>query len=330
MRGQSIAAAGALAIIGALTASPYVGAQEPNGPVIGFLNSASPGPFAHLVDAYRGGLGELGFTEGKNVRIEYRWAETQADRLPGLAKELVDQKVSVITAAGGTVSAKAAKAATSTIPVVFVIGDDPIQFGLVNSLSHPGGNVTGVTVIASQLEAKRLELLQQVAPGDKTVAMLVNSANPNAAGQIKEAQDAITALGGQLVVVEVPGDSDLKAAFATMVEKHAQALLVNADPVFNSRRNEIAALATQNSLPGIFEWREFVSAGGLMSYGTSIADAYRQAGVYTARILKGANAAELPVAEPTKFELVINLKTAETFGLTVPAELLARADAVIK
>lgn len=305
-------------------------AEEPNAPIIGFLNTASPGPFAPLVASYQKGLQDNGFVDGKNIHIEYRWANNQTDQLPGLAKELVEKKVSVITAAGGTISAKAAQGATSTIPIVFVIGDDPVQFGLVKALGHPGGNVTGVTVIASQLEAKRLELLKQVDPNAKTVAMLVNSANPNAKGQIDEADQAMHALGGKLVVVSVPGDSDLKAAFSTIAQDHADALLVNADPVFNSRRNEITALATEYSLPGVYEWRQFTSAGGLMSYGTSIIDAYHQAGVYTARVLKGANPADLPVAEPTKFELVINLKTAKKFGLTIPPELLARADDVIR
>ncbi len=319
----------ALSLVAVAYLTMFSSASEAQQPVIGFLNSASAAAFTHLVGAYRKGLEQAGYAEGKNMRIEYRWAENRTERLPDLANDLVQQKVAVITAAGGTVSAKAAKTATSTIPVVFVIGDDPVQFELVKSMSRPGGNVTGVTVIASQLEAKRLELMKNVVPDANIIAMLVNSSNPNSAGQIKEAQEAAQILGQQLVVVSVPGDSDLKVAFSTIVDKHAKGLLVNADPVFNSRRTEIATLTIQHSLPAVFEWREFVAAGGLMSFGTSIADAYQQAGVYTGRILKGASPAELPVAEPTKFELVINLKAAKALGVSFSPELLARADDVL-
>ena len=305
-------------------------AQQTAMPVIGFLNAASPGPLRQQVAAFREGLKESDYVEGRNVAVEYRWAEGQYDRLPALVADLVRRQVRVIVAGGGTPVMLAAKAATTTIPIVFTTGGDPVGSGLVISLNRPGGNMTGVYMFTSGLEAKRLGLLHEMVPKATTIAVLVNPNYADAENQLRDVQEAAAHLGVQLVVVRANVESDFDAAFSILVQKGAGALLVCASPFFNSRREQLAVLAARYGLPAIYEWREYAEAGGLMSYGTSLADAYRQAGVYAGRILKGEKPADLPVMQVTKFEFVINLSTAKTLGIQVPPTLAARADEVIE
>jgi ABC-type uncharacterized transport system substrate-binding protein len=300
-------------------------------PVIGFLNAASPGPLRRQIAAFHEGLKESGYVEGQNVAVEYRWAEGQYDRLPALAADLVRRQVSVIVAGGGAPAVLAAKAATTTIPIVFTAGGDPIASGLVPSLNRPGGNITGVYHFATGLEAKRLGLLHEMVPKATTIAVLVNPKfRKEAESQLRDVQEAAASLDVQLVVVRANAESDFDAAFSTVVQQRSGALLVCASPFFNTRREQLVVLAARHALPTIYEWRDFADAGGLMSYGTSLADAYRQAGVYAGRILKGAKPADLPIVQATRFEFVINLSTAKALGLTVPDQLLARADEVIE
>jgi putative ABC transport system substrate-binding protein len=304
--------------------------QQPTLPVIGWLASTSPqaqGPFA---TAFVLGLRDAGYIEGQNVVIEYRWAQDQHDRLPALAADLVGRRVALITTAGGTVSALAAKAATATIPIVFVTGADPVQTGLVASLNRPGGNVTGVGVSTATLEAKKLDLLRDSIPHIKSIAMILNPTNPVSAAQLKDLQVAATTIGLQTHVLHVQAASDLDTAFATLVQQGADALIVASDPFFDSIRDRLVVLAARHAMPAIYDRRELVMAGGLMSYGASFVAAHRQAGVYAGRILKGEKPSDLPVALPTKFELVLNLKTAKALGLTVPLPLLGLADEVIE
>jgi len=303
-------------------------AQQPTMPVIGFLSSASSDSYAHLVRAFRQGLSEIGFVEGRNVTIEYRWAEDHYDRLPALAADLVQRRVNVITANGP--AARPAKAATAIIPVTFFVGFDPVGGGLVASMNRPGGNVTGVSALTVELVPKRLELLHELLPTAKTLAVLINPTNPNAATQSGELESAAHALGLQLQVLNASSASDVDAAFARVTDKKLGGVIVGADASFNNRSEQIAALCVRHAVPTIFQFREFVVAGGLMSYGGSITDAYRQVGVYTGRILKGEKPADLPVQQATKVELFVNLKTAKALGLTVPQTLLARADEVIE
>jgi len=307
-----------------------VRAQQPAIPVIGFLSSASPGQFAPYTAAFINGLKAAGFVEGQNVTIEYRWAEGHYDQLPALAADLVGRHVTVIVATGSNAPAQAAKAATAKIPIVFLSGGDPVTDGLVASLNKPGGNVTGVSFVASALMAKRLGLLHQLVPKAALVGVLVNPTYPEAELQRQELQEGAGAISQKTHVVSASTDSEIETGFAALKQQGADALLVANDPFFVSRRNQIAALAARHALPTIYFLREFAEAGGLMSYGASLTNASREAGIYTGQVLKGAKPAELPVMQPTKFEFVINLKAAKALGLEIPPTLLALADEVIE
>ena len=304
-------------------------AQQPAMPVIGFLISASPDTYAPMVAAFRQGLKETGYIEGQNVAIEYRWAEGQFDRLPAMAADLVRRNATVIAALGPP-AALAAKAATSTIPIVFVTGSDPVQAGLVASLNRPGGNVTGVYLLLIGLEGKRLGLLRDLVPHVKLTGLLINPRSPDSEAQSRALQAAARGVGQQILVVEAGSDGEFDAAFAALAQRQAGALVVAADIFFTARRERIVALVARLAIPAIYELREFAVAGGLMSYGTSLLDGYYQNGVYVGRILKGAKASDLPVLQSTKFEFVINLKTAKALGLEVPPGLSATADEVIE
>jgi putative tryptophan/tyrosine transport system substrate-binding protein len=299
-------------------------------PVIGFLSGQSPTEFARFTAAFRQGLKEVGFVEEQNVKIEYRWAEDQYDRLPALAADLVRREVAVIAATGGTVSVLAAKAATTTIPIVFTTGADPVKIGLVTNLNRPSGNITGASFFTNPLAAKRLELLRELVPNANLIAFLVNPNSPNAGPDVTEAQDAARSLGLQLLVVRAGSERELGGAFATLVEQRAGALLVAADAFFISRCDQLVESAARHRLPAIYFANEFAEAGGLTSYGLSQTDVYRQAGIYAGRILKGAKPTDLPVVLPTKYEFVINMKTAKALGLTFSIPLLGRADKVIE
>jgi putative ABC transport system substrate-binding protein len=306
-------------------------AQQPTMPVIGFLNGASLDTFAHLLRAFRQGLKDTGYVEGENVAIEYRWAENQLNRLPALAVELVRHQVAAIVATGGTQSASAAKAATTTIPVVFAVGEDPVKLGLVASLAQPGGNVTGINYFIWELLAKRLALLRELMPTATRVAVLVNPANAARADTaVREVEVAARAIGLEIKIVNASTSGEIDAVFAVLARDRVDALFVLPDPFFVVRRVQLANLAARHAIPAAFAVRDNAEAGGLMSYGSSIADAYRQVGIYTGHILRGAKPSDLPVVQPTKFELVINLQTARMLGLTVPPSLLARADEVIE
>jgi putative ABC transport system substrate-binding protein len=318
------------AIGGAAVAWPFAArAQQSALPVIGFLHSASPAPFANVVGAFRQGLGETGYVEGKNVAIEYRWAENQIDRLPALAADLVRQQVAVV-AAGGPAAARAAKIATTTIPIVFMVGADPVESGLVASLNRPVGNLTGVGILINVLAPKQLEVLHELVPKATAVGMLVNPDSPNAEADTREVQAAARSLGHQVIVLNARTETDIDVAFATLVQRQAGGVVLISDPLIFDRRVQIIVLAARHALPTIYPPRDFAVAGGLVSYGTNLADAYRQVGVYTGRILKGEKPADLPVQLSTKVELIINLKTANALGLTVPLTLLGRADEVIE
>jgi putative tryptophan/tyrosine transport system substrate-binding protein len=316
---------------GAAAAWPLAArAQQPAMPVIGFLGSESPEPFAGRLRAFRQGLSEAGYVEGRNVLIEYRWAGGQNDRLPAMAADLVRGQVAVIAAAGGTPSALAAKAATPTIPIVFVIATNPVEVGLVASLSRPDRNLTGVTNLGSEVEPKLLELLHELVPTTTIIARLVHPTSFQAGTQPRDLQAAARTLGLQLPVLNADSEGEFDAVFATLVQLRAGALLISQDVFFNSRSEQLAALTVRHAVPAIAQPREFAAAGGLMSYGASVTEPYRQVGVYVGRILKGEKIGDLPVQQATKVELTINLKTAKALGLTVPLALLTRADEVIE
>ena len=305
-------------------------AQQPM-PVIGFLDPRSPDTLADRLRAFRQGLKDTGYVEGENVAIEYRWAENQLDRLPALAADLVRRRVAVIATNGGAAAAFAAKAATTTIPIVFMAGEDPVRLGLVASLARPGGNLTGVNLVISELTAKRLELLRELVPRASRVAVLVNPANTaNTETTVRDVKAAARAMGLQIQVLSASTSREIEAAFATFVRERPDALFVGNDAFFTSRRVQLVHLATRHAIPATYTVRDFAEAGGLMSYGVNITDAFRQVGVYVGRILKGAKPADLPVVQSSKFELVINLQTARLLGLDVPPALLARADEVIE
>ena len=306
-------------------------AQQPTMPVIGYLSTRSPNESAHIVTAFRNGLNEMGYFQGENATIEYRFAEGRYDRLSALASDLVRRPVNVLVATGGTAATIAAKPVIpATMPLVFAMGGDPVTLGIVASLARPGGNVTGVSFLVNALAAKQIELLQELVPRAATIGFLVNPNSPNLASELKEAQAAMAVFGHKLVVVEVTTESDFDRAFKSLVQARVAALFVEVDAFFTDQRAKIVALAAQYALPAIYALREFVDAGGLISYGTSITDANRQLGVYTGRILKGAKPAELPVMQSTRFELVMNLKTAKSLGLDFAHAPPARADEVIE
>ena len=311
---------------GAMAVAPPLRAQQKSLPVVGYLSVGSPGP---QVSAFRQGLSETGWVEGNNVAIEYRWADNRYDRLPGLAADLVSRKVDVIVTTGGPASALAAKNATSTIPIVFSTGD-PVGSGLVASLARPGANLTGFSILSTELAPKRLELLSELVPQAQVIALLVNPNNPASEPLIRVVDEAAHTKGVQLQILKAATESEIDAAFAALVQLQAGALIVDSSPFFYGRGGQLVALAARHAVPAIYFLREFAAIGGLISYGASLTANLRQVGTYAGRILKGEKPADLPVEQPTKFELVVNLKTAKTLGLTIPPSILARADEVIE
>lgn len=314
---------------GTAIAWPLVGrTQQPTMPVIGFLNGQVSDGYTHLVDAFRGGLAEAGYVEGQNVAIEYRWADGRSDRLPALADDLVNRRVAVIVLTGG--AHFAAKGVTATIPIVFSSGGDPVRLGLVQSISRPGGNMTGVIAFTSALEAKRLELMHELVPRTSVIGVLINPTYLYADTQREVVEAAARTVGRQIRVVNASTESELEAAFGILMQVRPAGLVVTGGPFFLNRRTRLLALTKQHALPAIYETREFTAAGGLMSYGANIADMYRQIGVYTGRVLKGEKPADLPILQPTKFDVAINLRTAKALGLEMPTTILLRADEVIE
>jgi putative ABC transport system substrate-binding protein len=322
----------AITLLGGVAASWPVSltAEEVQVPVVGFLSSRSRADSARLVGAFLGGLAEAGFIAGRSVEIEYRWAEGEYEQLASMANALAKRKVAVIVAVGGAASAQAAKKATSSIPIVFSIGPDPVRVGLVQSFNRPGGNVTGMSLLTTALEAKRLGLLHEFVPGAALVAGLINPHNPPSEDQAHQIEEAAKTINQQIRIFRASNEEELNSSFAEIVNLKGGALLVAADPFFDTQRDVIVRLAAQHHIPALYQFREYVAAGGLASYGIDIADAYHQVGIYTARILKGTRPADLPIMQPTKFQFVINLKTARALGLTIPPTLLARADEVIE
>jgi len=320
-----------ITLLGGAAAWPVAArAQQSPMPVIGYLSSRSPDDTAHLLGGFRQGLGDGGFVERQNVTIEYRWALGRYDRLPALATELARLPVGLIVSTGGEPAALAAKSTTSTIPIVFATGSDPVKAGLVASYNRPGGNATGINFLTADMEAKRLGLLHEMLPQAKAIAFLYNPKFVVAEDQLRDVQEAARTLGLQVDVFHASTESEINAAFRTMAEQRIEALTIGGDPFFDTRRGQLLALAAYNGLPAIYQFREYAAAGGLMSYGIDAVDAYHQVGIYAARILKGAKTMDLPVLQPTKFELVINLNTAKALGLDIPPTLLARADEVIE
>jgi putative tryptophan/tyrosine transport system substrate-binding protein len=315
---------------GVVAAARALRAQQKAMPVIGILGTTSLGAFASVAAAFRQGLSETGYVEAQNVAIEYRWAEGHYDRLPELAADLVGRKVDVIVSTGGAPTALAAKSATPTIPIVFRIGGDAVELGLVASLGRPGGNLTGVSLLADELLPKRFELLSEVVPQARLIALLVNPGNANAERNMRDVQEAARTKEVQLHILRAGSETEIDAAFASLVAVHAGALIVGADPFLTSRRERLVALASRHAVPAIYAWREFAASGGLISYGSSLTSAFRLLGTYAGKVLKGAKPADLPVQQPTTFELVVNLKTAKALGITVPPSILARATEVIE
>jgi putative ABC transport system substrate-binding protein len=309
---------------------PLAARAQDGMPVIGFMHTASLDRFAYLVAAFRKGLAEEGYVEGRNVAMEYRWAEGHYDRLPKLASELVARHVNVLAATGGDESGLAAKAATTTIPVVFQIGGNPIQLGLVARFNRPGGNLTGTTLLSIETAPKRLQLLHEIVPDATNVAVLVNPTDPGAETQSAQLKSAARTVGMRIKFFQAATDADIDSAFAGMAAQSAKALVVQADPFFTSRRDRLVGLANRNVIAAVYPFREFSASGGLISYGADISEVFRQTGIYVGRILKGDKPSDLPVQQPTKFDLAINLKTAKALGLSVPATLLATADEVIE
>jgi putative tryptophan/tyrosine transport system substrate-binding protein len=321
-----------IALLGGAAAWPLAArAQQPAMPVVGVLSAEWPDQFTDRLRAFHEGLRETGYVEGRNVAIEYRWAEGQNDRLPALAADLVRRQVAVIVTPGSTPAALVAKTATTTIPIVFYVGSDPAEVGLIASLSRPGGNVTGVTTLNVEVGAKRLELLHELVPTATIIAALINSTNPVVAETLtRDLQAAARTLGLKLHVLHASSERDFDTVFASLVQLRAGGLVIGTDALFNSRSEQLAALTTRHAVPAVYQFREFVSAGGLMSYGTTVVDTYRPLGVYTGRILKGEKPADLAVQQATKLELIINMKTAKALGITVPLPLIGRADEVIE
>jgi putative ABC transport system substrate-binding protein len=316
---------------GAAAAWPLAArAQQQAMPVVGFLSSRSAGDSANAVAAFHRGLAESGYAEGRNVMIEFRWAEARFERLPALAEDLARRPVSVIVAVGGYQAPGAARAVAGTIPVVFGIGEDPVKEGLVPNLNRPGGNMTGATFSTALLGAKRLGLLRGLVPGADVIGLLVNQNSTQGQGQSEDVQAAARQVHQKLVVLNGGSDAEIDSAFAGLAGQHVKALIVGADPFFDPRRDRLIALAAQHAMPAIYQFREFAQAGGLLSYGASIADLYRQVGIYAGRVLNGDKPADLPVVLPSKFELVVNLKTARALGLEIPPSLLALADEVVE
>jgi putative ABC transport system substrate-binding protein len=318
-----------LLLCGAMTAPRVLRAQQKAIPVVGFLGTASPGPYAPYVVAFRKGLSEAGYAEGNNVTIEFRWAEGRDDRLAALAADLAGRKVEVIATAGGPSPTLAAKGTTSTIPIVFVDGD-PIGDGLVASLARPGGNLTGVSILVVELNPKRLEILSELVPQATTIALLVNPKNPQTERVMRDVEEAAHTKRVRLAVLKAGTETEIEASFERLVQLQAGALLLEADPAFTALREAIVTLASRHAVPAIYPLREFTASGGLISYGASLTGSYRLAGGYVGKLLKGAKPADLPVQQPTTFELVVNLKTAKALGLTLPPSILARADEVIE
>jgi ABC-type uncharacterized transport system substrate-binding protein len=314
----------------AATCSFAARAQQASVPVIGFLRNTDAESSQPLVAAFRRGLAESGYVDGQDIAIEYRWADNQDDRLPALAADLVKREVAVIFAGGGSVVALAAKAATQTIPIVFELGGDPVKMGLVGSFNHPAGNLTGIALFSNAVGSKRVEFLRQIVPKAKTIALLVQPDNPTADREIHQAQDAASSLGVQLDVLRARTNADIDAAFARLRQSNTGGLIVMGTPLFVANREQLVSLAAQTRIPTIYPFPSFAEAGGLMSYGDDLNDAFRQAGIYAGRILKGEKAGDLPVVQPTKFELIVNLKTAKAVGLAVPSSLIAIADEVIE
>jgi putative ABC transport system substrate-binding protein len=317
-------------VVGSAVSCPFAAHAQTAMPVIGFMNIMSPESIPHWVAAFHQGLKDTGFVEGQNVAVEYRWADGQYDRLPELVADLVRRRVTVLAATGGDPSPQVAKAATQTIPIVFTANGDPVRNGLVASLNRPGGNATGITIFGAPVVTKRLQLLRELVPQVAAITYLMNPNNPNGTTEMATAEAAAASLGNKILVLRASSEGELDVAFATMAQQHCDALVVAADTYFISRRDQLASLAASHRIPAIYYLREFAEAGGLISYGNRLPDAYRQVGIYVGRILKGEKPADLPVQQATKFELVINLKTAKALGLTVPNSMQLLADEIIE